>query len=69
MGRDRHATCAAVAPDGVAVIAGMDRHPFLTVLGAEIVTAALVVVGWNIAQHYQDRGVTLRAGIRASLRL
>lgn len=46
----------------------MDRHPFLTVLGAEVVTAALVVVGWNVWQHWHDDGVTVGAGLRGLLR-
>jgi hypothetical protein len=46
----------------------MIRHPFLTVLGAEVITAALVVVGWNVAQRLHDNGVTLGAGLRSVLR-
>lgn len=46
----------------------MDRHPFLAVLGAEVVTAAVVVVVWNVAQHYRDNGVRLGAGLRGVLR-
>lgn len=45
----------------------MDRHPFLTVVGAEIVTAAVVVLGWNVVQRYRDQGLTLRTGIRRAL--
>lgn len=47
----------------------MTRHPFLTVLGAEVITAALVVVGWNVAQHWHDNGVSIGAGIRDAARL
>jgi hypothetical protein len=46
----------------------MIRHPFLTVLGAEVITAALVVVSWNVAQHFHDNGVTVGAGLRGVLR-
>jgi hypothetical protein len=42
----------------------MERHPFLTVLAAEIVTAALVVVAWNVVQHRRDRGVTMPGWLR-----
>lgn len=46
----------------------MTRHPFLTVLGAEVITAALVVVGWNVWQHFHDDGVSIGAGLRSVLR-
>jgi hypothetical protein len=46
----------------------MDRHPFLTVLGAEVITAALVVVGWNLWQRFHDDGVGIGAGLRSVLR-
>jgi hypothetical protein len=42
----------------------MERHPFLTVVLAEVVTAAAVVVGWNAWQHYRDNGVRLRDLVR-----
>lgn len=47
----------------------MDRHPFLTVLGAEVITAALVVLGWNVAQHWHDNGITVSEGLRGVLRI
>ena len=42
----------------------MDRHPFLTVLGAEIVAAGVVVVAWNVVQRFRDNGITLRGALR-----
>lgn len=47
----------------------MVRHPFLTVVGAEVVTAALVVVGWNVWQHFHDNGTTVGAGLRRLLHI
>lgn len=32
----------------------MIRHPFLTVLGAEVATLALIVVGWNAWDRRSD---------------
>jgi len=42
----------------------MERHPFLTVVGAEVVTFALVVVAWNVVQRYRDNGASLRSVLR-----
>jgi hypothetical protein len=42
----------------------MVRHPFLSVLAAEIVTLALVIVAWNVVQHRRDRGVTMPGWLR-----
>lgn len=32
----------------------MIRHPFLTVLGAEVATLALVVAGWNAYAYRRE---------------
>jgi hypothetical protein len=42
----------------------MVRHPFLTVLAAEIVTLALVIVAWNVVQHRRDRGLRMPGWLR-----
>jgi hypothetical protein len=47
----------------------MDRHPFLTVLGAEVITAGLFVVGWNIWQHWHDDGVRVFDALRNVARI
>lgn len=51
----------------------MFRHPFLTVLGAEIVTAAVVIVGWNLLDrhplHLGDRGVRVIDHLRDLARM
>jgi hypothetical protein len=38
----------------------MDRHPFLTVVGAEVATLLLVVAAWNL----YDRRAELREWLR-----
>jgi hypothetical protein len=47
----------------------MIRHPFLTVLGAEVITAGLIVVGWNIVQHHRDNHGRIVERLRVAARL
>lgn len=42
----------------------MDRHPFLTVIGAEAVALAVFVAGWN-AWCYREQ---IRNRVRAAVR-
>lgn len=53
-------------------VEAMHHSPALWgLLGASAAAVVVLVgtLGWNIAQHYQDKGVTIRAGIRASLHI
>jgi hypothetical protein len=47
----------------------MIRHPFLTVLGAEVITAGLIVVGWNVWQHHRDNHGRIVERLRVAARL
>jgi hypothetical protein len=40
------------------------RRPFLTVLGAEVVTLLLLVVGWNVWDRRREIGQRLRSSAR-----
>jgi hypothetical protein len=43
----------------------MDRHPFLVVVGAEAVTLAVLIAGWNAWCYREQIRNRVRAVVRA----